>query len=109
MPSFIGTWNTKRYRANDPSFHEDIQIAITEDSDPAFLDGAYPMPGPNARMFGQIGPNGNTWSATFDEGDNTHTGQAMFVLSDDGNTMYGAWTGTIIGTGTHPWFGVRVS
>jgi hypothetical protein len=108
VPSFIGTWNTRRYRANDPANPDLIQIEITLDADPQSLDGAYPVPGANARMIGPMDATGVSWTATFDEGPgNLHTGVVMFVLSDDGNTIHGAWTSQQFGNEPKPWFGSR--
>jgi hypothetical protein len=109
MATFVGLWATTRYTGNDPENPETIQLSITEDQDPANLDGAYARPGPDARMFGAIEGGGTMWRATIDERASTgDEGTAVFFLSTDGNTLHGAWTSQQHASGPQPWYGTRV-
>ena len=67
MPSFIGQWTTTRYSGNDPANPEMITLTITADADPNALDGAYPRPGEDARLFGPLDATGLIWTARIDE------------------------------------------
>lgn len=110
MPSFVGSWNTTRYREDDPENPESIQLAISEDDTPESenLDGAYSRPGQDARMFGALEGNGAMWRASIDEVASTgDQGDAIFFISDDGNSLYGAWSSSQHGNGPQPWFGTR--
>jgi hypothetical protein len=102
--SFIGEWHTWRYRSDDPTNPEEIEIRITPDSDPNSLDGTYPRPGPDARLFGGV-VGGSVWQPTIDEtGSTGMTGLAVFVLSPDGNRLHGAYTVNQHGGGPQPWW-----
>jgi hypothetical protein len=107
MPSFVGVWNTTRYFSNDPANPQNIVLTISEDTDPANLDGTYPRIGMNGRLFGAIDPTTLIWTATIDEPG--ETGAAVFFISNDGNTIHGAWTGPNHANNIpQPWFGTRV-
>jgi hypothetical protein len=109
MPSFIGRWNTTRYRAVDPANPEVIVLTITEDTTPGQLDGNYPRPGLDARLLGQVDGTGFLWTAQVDEnGSSGDVGTAFFVLSADESTIHGAWTSSQHNTGPQPWFGTRI-
>ena len=109
MATFVGLWATTRYTGNDPENPESIQLSISEDADPNSLDGAYSRPGPNARMFGALEGNGVLWRASIDERDSTgDEGTAVFFISGDGNTIYGAWSSNQHNNGPQPWYGTRI-
>lgn len=109
MPSFVGNWSTTRYSANDPTNPESITMQIAEDSDPNALDGTYARPGPDARLFGTLDGSGVVWTAQIDEvGSSGDQGTAVFFLSADGNTLYGAWQSLQHNSGPQPWFGTRI-
>lgn len=109
MPTFVGTWNTTRYRNPDAVNPETIELIITEDSNVDSLDGHYARPGMDARLLGTLDPAHMIWTATLDEvGSSGDTGSAVFFLSADGNTLHGAWTSVQTGNGPQPWFGHRV-
>lgn len=109
MPSFVGTWNTIRYFVDDPINPENISIQITHDLDPNSLDGAYARSGPDARLFGSLDSTQTIWTANMDEvGSSGDQGTAVFFLSPDGNTLYGAWQSQQHHSGPQPWFGTRV-
>jgi hypothetical protein len=111
MPTqHIGTWSTTRYRNDAPDTPESIELTITEDTNPGNLDGAYARPGSNARLYGAVDTTGIVWSAQIDEsGSSGDSGTAVFFVSADGNTLYGAWTSLMTGQGPQPWFGTRVA
>jgi hypothetical protein len=109
MPSFIGTWFTQRFRIDQPDALEQIELSITADANPGDLDGAYPRPGMDARIFGSIDGTGRVWYATIDkQGSTGLSGYARFVLSADGQRLHGAWVSTATGHDPQPWFGERV-
>ncbi|MCB1602435.1 MAG: hypothetical protein R3F18_01675 [Lysobacterales bacterium] len=109
MPSFIGQWTTTRYSGNDPANPEMITLTITADADPNALDGAYPRPGEDARLFGPLDATGLIWTARIDERNSSgDEGDAVFFLSADGSTIYGAWQSQQHGNGPQPWFGTRI-
>ena len=109
MPSFVGNWTTTRYKTNDPTNSEVITVQIAEDADPNALDGTYPRPGPDGRLFGALDASGIVWTAQFDEvGSTGDQGTAVFFLSTDGNTLYGAWQSQQHNSGPQPWFGTRI-
>jgi hypothetical protein len=109
MSSFVGNWSTTRYTANDPSNPENIIVQITQDADPTVHDGSYPRPGPDARLFGSLDASGIVWTAQIDEqGSSGDQGTAVFFLSTDGNTLYGAWQSQQHNSGPQPWFGTRI-
>lgn len=109
MPSFVGTWATTRYSGNNPENPEQIQLTITTDTDPNNLDGAYPRSGPDARMFGALEGNGAMWRASIDERNSSgDEGTALFFISADGLTLFGAWLSQQHSNGPQPWFGTRI-
>ncbi|MBI5309248.1 MAG: hypothetical protein HZB37_13195 [Planctomycetes bacterium] len=111
MPSFVGLWNTVRYAGDNPENPESIQLSINEDAVPSNgnLDGAYARPGQDARMYGALEGNGVMWRAQIDErASSGDEGSAIFFISADGNTIYGAWTSNQHNNGPQPWFGTRI-
>ncbi|MBK8067993.1 MAG: hypothetical protein IPK27_10300 [Rhodanobacteraceae bacterium] len=109
MPSFVGQWQTTRYSGNDPANPEPIVLTITEDASPDNLDGAYARPGQDARMFGALEGGGAMWRATIDERNSSgDEGSALFFISADGQTLFGAWSSQQHNNGPQPWFGTRI-
>ncbi len=110
MTSFVGSWNTTRYRGDDPENPESIHLTINEDEIPSNgnLDGAYARVGPDARLFGALEGNGAMWRANIDElASSGDQGTAVFFISNDGDSLYGAWSSNLHNNGPQPWFGTR--
>ena len=109
MSSFIGSWKTTRYSGNDPSNPESIVLTVTADASPQALDGSYPRPGTDARLFGLLDATGTMWTAQIDErGSSEDLGNAIFFISEDGTTLFGAWSSQQHNAGPQPWFGTRI-
>jgi hypothetical protein len=109
MPSFLGSWNTTRYKLNDLANPEIIIINVTEDATSGVLDGSYPRPGLDARLFGPVDATGNVWIAEINEqGSSGDLGRVYFAISADGSMIHGAWLSSQHDSGPQPWFGTRV-
>lgn len=109
MPNFAGQWQTTRYTGNDPENPEAIVLSITVDATENYLDGAYARPGQDARLYGAIEGNGSMWRASIDEiSSSGDQGNVVFFISDDGNTLHGAWVSSQHSNGPQPWFGTRI-
>ena len=110
MSAFVGTWDTLRYRFEDPDTPEAIELTVTQDAQPenGTLDGAYPRPGFDARMHGRLSDGGGGWTAEFDESTSSGDyGTVQFIVSPDGTTLYGAWRSQMYNGGPQLWIGVR--
>ncbi len=107
MPNFVGVWNTTRYSHNDPENPEAIVLTITADAQPGAFDGTYARPGPDATLFGTVDGTGIVWTAQLSEPHVGDQGTAVFFISADDNTLYGAWTSQQHPSGPQPWFGTR--
>lgn len=111
MSQFVGTWNTMRMKDDGTFTAEPIQITIKIDentSEPA-LEGRYPRPGIDASLIGSYVEGTNYWKAQFQEtASPSDQGTVLFVLSEDFNTLHGAWTSQNFPFQTQPWYGTRV-
>ena len=113
--SFIGTWMCKFYRwsANEiqppgPHFPLTFELGPGEQGSGNALGGFFPTPdrSKNAILAGTLSNNGRVWTGTFD---GLESGTMTFVLSEGGDTFYGAWVSGDQDGPPQPWWGTRVT
>jgi len=108
--SFLGTWMCQFYRwPTDTIEPPGPPFPLTIEQGPGnTLTGFFPTPerGKNAIMKGTTTRNGRVWTGTFE---GLEKGTIVFVLSEGGNTFYGAWVPDEKEGPPQPWWGTRAT
>ena len=102
---FVGTWIcqyydwTKNEILPPPSF----PLTITQETVET-LDGTYPLPGHDAKMWGYLSLEGKLWAGTFK---GIQEGTFVFILDNSKQSFHGAWVDDDADGPPQPWWGVR--
>jgi hypothetical protein len=104
---FVGTWICQYYDWTEnqilppPKF----PLTITQETEET-LDGTYPLPGHDAKMWGYLSHGGRLWAGTYK---GIQQGTFVFILDDNGQSFHGAWVDDEAEGPPQPWWGTRES
>ena len=104
---FVGRWLCQFYTWDDNSIAPSppFPLTITQETKDT-LDGTYPLPGHDAKMWGHVYHDGRTWVGTFR---GLLQGTFVFILSADNKAFHGAWVLDESEGPPQPWWGYRHS
>jgi len=108
--SFVGTWMCKFYRWSASEIQPPgppFPLTFEHESGNT-LNGFFPTPEreKNAILTGTLSHNRRVWTGTFE---GLESGTMVFVLSEDGQTFYGAWVPDKKEGPPQPWWGTRTT
>lgn len=102
---FVGTWIcqyydwTKNQILPPPSF----PLTITQETAET-LDGTYPLPGPDAKMWGYLSHEGRLWAGSYK---GIQEGTFVFIMDNSKQSFHGAWVDDEADGPPQPWWGTR--
>lgn len=104
---FVGTWICQYYdwKENQILPPPKFPLTITQETEDT-LDGTYPLPGHDAKMWGYLSHGGRLWAGSFR---GILQGTFVFILDDDKQSFHGAWVLDEAEGPPQPWWGVRQS
>lgn len=104
---FVGTWICQYYDWPENQILPPPKFPLTiMQETPDTLDGSYPLPGHDAKMWGYISHEGRLWAGTFK---GLLVGTFVFILDDNKQSFHGAWVLDAAEGPPQPWWGVRQS
>lgn len=102
---FVGTWTSEFYdwKRNEILPPGRFPLIVTQES-PETLDGSFPLPGHDAKLWGHLSHEGRLWCGTFR---GILQGTFVFILDQDEQSFHGAWVLDDAEGPPQPWWGVR--